>query len=323
MKITPNQTPSTPGGSEPARSPATLPHPVENPAVSRQARAAVFGGLRHKLIGLSILDKRETVTPPENIPQRDKDLSTLMRTIRTAKEPPQGFSPVRPDTDLQTALGLSQLGMTAENDGFITCDNTGFPARIFQDEAGQYTLSFSGTDGFRRNDWNNSPRQALGLGSNQYTQAMTLPLNMKAVFGEDFVQTTGHWLGGGLAAAAAAVTGVKATTFNAGGLNLATVKQFLDARGERDQFDARWATVEANTTNYHVLGDLITHVQTDLDPKLLPDAVGKQVTLGAVDEKGRSHNQYSLRDYGWREQHRVDLHLAPAIMRAMGVNPRA
>ena len=98
---------------------------------------------------------------------------------------------------------------------------------------------------------------------------------------------TGHSLGGGLASAAARMTGLPAQVFNSAGLHPDTVSRFSNARRGPDP-----------VTNHFVRGEALTTVQS-LTP--LPDAVGRQVSLPAVDEKGQPVTW--LNDFGGLKRH--------------------
>lgn len=113
---------------------------------------------------------------------------------------------------------------------------TGFRAGIYTDGNGRYVLAFAGSNDGK--DWLNNFEQGLGLPASQYREAESVAGLAKAAFGNNLV-ITGHSLGGGLAAAAAAKYNIAAVTFNAAGvhddtlraanLDPATVKQEADA----------------------------------------------------------------------------------------------
>jgi hypothetical protein len=110
----------------------------------------------------------------------------------------------------------------------------GFKAMVYQDYItgeDQYVLTFGGTDdlsfsgGIWDGDWNNNLRQAFGRQAPQFMEAMKiandLARNPKIPKGN--LGVTGHSLGGGLASAAAVVTGAPADTFNASWLSPETL----------------------------------------------------------------------------------------------------
>ncbi len=87
---------------------------------------------------------------------------------------------------------------------------------------------------------------------------------------------TGHSLGGGLAATAAAATGRAAVTFNAAGVNDATLRRYgLDPARVKAQAEA------GQMRRYNISGEALTAAQEDV-PGLaehLPDALGHEITL--------------------------------------------
>ena len=103
---------------------------------------------------------------------------------------------------------------------------------------------------------NNMP-QALGLRTDYYDRAMDLATELRKR-GIDF-DLAGHSLGGGMASAAAAVTGVRAVTFNAAGLHPDTAAHYARERG-LPLYDPR-----DSVTAWQVQGDLLNDgVQTEL-----------------------------------------------------------
>jgi type VI secretion system secreted protein VgrG len=97
---------------------------------------------------------------------------------------------------------------------------------------------------------------------------MTLAQQLNQALGaKSDVLYTGHSLGGGLASAAAVVTGRSAVTFNAAGLNERTVERFLGAAP---------SMTNENIQAYYVVGDAVSLLQ-DFTP--LPNAVGQRIPL--------------------------------------------
>ena len=100
---------------------------------------------------------------------------------------------------------------------------------LFENQARHVrVMSFVGTqpDGGFKGDWWDNILQGLGLKSPQYMAAIDHALYQQAKARADgfaFV-INGHSLGGGLASAAAAVTGAPAAIFNAAGLNPMTLR---------------------------------------------------------------------------------------------------
>ncbi|MCD9031242.1 hypothetical protein LDO32_05805 [Luteimonas sp. Y-2-2-4F] len=104
---------------------------------------------------------------------------------------------------------------------------------------------------------NNFP-QSIGLKTDYYDRAMTAAETLRSA-GQDF-DLSGHSLAGGMASAGAAVTGMRAVTFNAAGLHPETAQRFSQEQGGLPLFDA-----DRLVTAWQVQGDLLNDgVQHDL-----------------------------------------------------------
>jgi len=96
----------------------------------------------------------------------------------------------------------------------------------------------------------NNFAQSVGLETDYYDRAMGLGLDFK--IHNIAVEFTGHSLAGGMASAAAAVTGYSATTFNAAGLHPLTAQRFAD-QNNIPLYDASQLV-----TTYQVKGEFLT-----------------------------------------------------------------
>ncbi len=101
---------------------------------------------------------------------------------------------------------------------------------------------------------NNIP-QGLGLRADYYDRAMDAARLLQSQPGLDF-EITGHSLGGGIASAAGAVTGVQTTTFNAAGLHPNTAARYVEENGGAVH------DLRATITAFQVDGDVLTDSQT-------------------------------------------------------------
>jgi len=112
-------------------------------------------------------------------------------------------------------------------------------------------------------DWVTNLKQGMGKETQYYNRAMLLAKRAQ-IAAPGKVRYVGHSLGGGMAAAAAAVSGAKATTFNSAGVNKATVERM----GEKLE--------DAAVKAYAVSGEILSMVQ---DVLKLPPAIGERLPL--------------------------------------------
>jgi hypothetical protein len=106
------------------------------------------------------------------------------------------------------------------------------PVVVFKGSTGQIVDPFA--PGGRREsggeDFLNNGQQGIGMRSDYYDRAMDLATQLNDRVGNNF-EIAGHSLGGGMASAASAVTGARATTFNAAGLHPDTPARFAKDNG--------------------------------------------------------------------------------------------
>jgi hypothetical protein len=175
-------------------------------------------------------------------------------------------------------------------------DASGFRAEIYLPDAAKEkagykpTIAMKGSSGEvmtsdgKRHDTtmedfaaNNFP-QSVGLETDYYDRAMQLGYELKQN-GVDF-ESAGHSLSGGMAAAIAAVTGTRATTFNGAGLNPATTERFAEQNP---------GVIVSNDltrliTNYQVQGELLSDgVQNNFHNM---DALRRRELAGVLKEVG-------------------------------------
>lgn len=245
----------------------------------------------------------------------DREVLTLSRSLGADDKVPDGWHRAS-DTE------LTQYGLT---DDQLHPEDSGFNAELFIPDPAVFgpdaapVLQFEGTDFGDLEDVNADVAQALGNDEAYYNQALDIASSV-AEHGGDEVIFSGHSLGGGLATAAALVTGNPGIVSNPAGVSPATVEDALAARGlSFDQADG-------DITTYSVDGDLLTELQAATaglsddnaagfaailngvglaankfqdDVTLptnataesvlnLPDAVGRRTTLDATDEHGEA-----------------------------------
>lgn len=146
---------------------------------------------------------------------------------------------------------------------------SGFRAAVFSHEDGTHALAFCGSERETR-DWLTNFAQGLGVDTAQYRQAAAFAQECKVQFGDNFV-LTGHSLGGGLAAIAAAVSNTPAVTFNPAGVHNKTLQR---AGIDPDAF--REAAEAGMIRKYVVRGEIL-----DLVNKLplVPGSHGARIDL--------------------------------------------
>ncbi|SOB86458.1 Protein of unknown function [Sphingomonas guangdongensis] len=216
--------------------------------------------------------------------------------------PPPGFR-VASDAEL-AAIGVDPAQLTTRA--------SGYRARAYVSgtgESAQVVIAFRGTAG--GSDWVADARQAVGLGTDHYRQALALGRQV-ARSGAANVTFTGHSLGGGLASAAGLAAGREATTFNAAGLSDATIGQAdaIRTASRRGVPDIRAYYVSGEILSAlqdggdRVAGALIGHAIGGISGGVLgaqvdaPEAYGHRIELDAVAPEGK---------HFW-ERHAVDKH---------------
>ncbi len=143
-----------------------------------------------------------------------------------------------------------------ENAVFMSKES-GFGAALFKSDINNETmLTYRGTNnqvtGFK--DWATNIKQGMGLETKQYDQAMRLGRTVGNVLSGEDIVIVGHSLGGGLASAGVAVSGMKGYTFNAAGLHPNTAAR----RGGMSNDEAA-KLIQAQT----VEGEILYKVQRD------------------------------------------------------------
>jgi len=142
-------------------------------------------------------------------------------------------------------------------------DKAGLQAALFVNGS-DYVLAFAGTSPSSWANWKANLRQAFGFESSQYRAGINLAVDIYNSYNN--VSFTGHSLGGGIASAAAAVTGGNATVFNAAGVHPNTVTRFSAS------------LLGASVRNYYSSFDLLRFGNA-LTPASVP---GQQIPLGAA-----------------------------------------
>lgn len=186
-----------------------------------------------------------------------------------------------------TRLDADQLRAAGIDPDMLEDPATGFRAAVYQDADGHHVLAFAGTDPTSGKDWLANGMQGVGLPATQYSQAVTLATRAKAAFGDNLAMT-GHSLGGGLASAASVATDTAAVTFNAAGINDATLNRMASGG---DIGAMKSAAENGLIRSYAVKGEVLTGEQEHGAARgFAPDALGHRITLDDPYGAGFGHN---------------------------------
>lgn len=167
-----------------------------------------------------------------------------------------------PDQELRDLLQPPQSGFRAEiyiPDKRIFGEDAK-PVVVYKGSTGEIVdpLSPSGRRESGGEDFLNNGQQGIGMRSDYYDRAMGLASLLNKQVGNNF-EIAGHSLGGGMASAASAVTGARATTFNAAGLHPDTAARFGKENG-LPTFNPQ-QTVRTYQTGGEVLNDVQNGMQ--------------------------------------------------------------
>ena len=156
-----------------------------------------------------------------------------------------------------TPKELARKGITP---AMLNNPRSGFKAALYEssfERPPRTVIAYAGTEDGA--DWETNLHQGVGIETEQYNRAMKLADKVTKNSPRGTVDITGHSLGGGLASAGVAVTGVKGYTFNAAGLHSATVAR-APYNVTADEMHARGQRIDA----YHSTADPLTNLQSGL-----------------------------------------------------------
>lgn len=197
-----------------------------------------------------------TSDPVASEPPSLMDEAYLAWAAEDPNRVPQGWHEVSPKE-----LGLQDSDFN---------DFSGMKARVFVDSHGRYVLSYAGTDTLDGRDY---AMDGAGIASitPQDTMAVLLAQRVKTSVeqcGGVFAGTTGHSLGGRLAALGAVATNSSAVTFNAAGVSQEAAAFAAQAGGGNTDVCRDPGTY---IDNYATSTDPLTNIQAGTT---LPDALG-------------------------------------------------
>jgi Protein of unknown function (DUF2974) len=178
---------------------------------------------------------------------------------------------------------LKDLGLQFDGNDLTDLKGTDFKCDVFvqRDLPGRknkYTIAFRGTETY--SDWKENYNQVKRNDAPYYMRAMRIAQSAQAAVGSERIQFVGHSLGGGLASAASAASGARATTFNSAALQIGTVDKFEESEESLPIFsrDLKNLPVEA----FYVKGEMLSTLQ-DNSFDLSPSASGKRHVLMPAD----------------------------------------
>lgn len=200
----------------------------------------------------------------------DVKSAAKLATASYSKTAPKGWEIVNPE----------DLGWKGSQQGH---DKSGFEAVLYRNQdTGEYAYTFCGTNDDQ--EWvHTNGAQLIGLTNQQYEFAIYNTKMLKEYVGDSKLTIIGHSLGGGLASAAAVVSGLEAITFNAAGVNPATLTRWDVQKCEIGNIAKKLVTA------YYMEHDILSFLQ---DNSPAPNALGNRIML-----KGRERLPISMGFY--------------------------
>ncbi len=168
-------------------------------------------------------------------------------------------------TELKKVWEFIRPNAIGLDESMFTDKKTGFHAQLFRNKkTGKFVLGFEGTN--EAIDWLSNIGQGDGTLTPQYEEAALLAYHLNEKL-KGNLTFTGHSLGGGLASMASMITGRKAETFNAAGLNRNVVRlaagkiekqNGLSKGSVKKESMVIWKKQQNIVTTYQVAGELLT-----------------------------------------------------------------
>ncbi|WNL46592.1 hypothetical protein RKE25_02840 [Dyella sp. BiH032] len=294
-----------------------LAHPDAHVSQPQLAFHPQLASLTRAMFGHATFDNRAGAASSFDAQVRGTDAKAI--DLQLARMAQDVYDPNSKGIEGWTRLTDDQLMQAGIDPASLEDPSTGFRAAIYQDANGDRVLAFAGSNDAK--DWLNNAEQGLGISAAQYNQAVALATEARAAFG-DSLAITGHSLGGGLASIASLATDSASVTFNAAGLNDATLRRLVP---EGDPGALRQQAENGLIRRYAVNGEILTTTQEHTP---LPDAVGHKIALNDPDPVAKP----DLHWYDWLTgkaevlqakyaadvaKHSVDLHMDDAVLAAM------
>ena len=217
---------------------------------------------------------------------------------------PPGFK-APSDADL-AGLGLSQDMLTPKNSPFTAAVYMKDPAVWGPSPEPAAVVAFRGSTPAYE-DWKNNFAQGLNVESDYYRRAAEIGTALGSSGAS--AQVVGHSLGGGLASAAQGASGLPASTFNAAGLNAATVSRYA-GKGLAAQADQIQAI--------RVQGETLTAMQEQgALSRFMDDAVGQKRNLVPVTDEQSFNAMKQAGQIGAGEDYPTFLHGMDQVIGSM------
>jgi hypothetical protein len=203
--------------------------------------------------------------------QKVRDAQVSNHVYNGEGELPDGVSVASKDDPVRQKVSGLQFNDDTGNGG------SGFKSELYYDSNSEnYIYAFAGTNEISGDVLTNFA-QGIGEFSTQYHLALNNTKFIRAAVESvgSKLSLTGHSLGGGLASMAAALTGLSANTYNAAGVHIKTLAKYSGGMA-----NAYKLAQNANVNAYHVLGELVTSLQTtnSFSPAF-PSAIGRPIGL--------------------------------------------
>ena len=231
----------------------------------------------------------------------DRDLSVVAAAV---------YDPNRSQAGNFSRISDAELRHLGVDPSLLQDDSTSFKAGLYRNADGQVVLAYAGTEGLTAGkDWWTNAKQGLGFDAKQYREAVELAGQAQRAFGLNLV-ATGHSLGGGLAATAALVHDIPAVTFNAAGVNGATL-----TRNGLQPEDAFEHAQDGLIRRYIVEGEFLNYGQDRLP---VPNAPGRLI---ALPDPAPPHYPPAPFDIPFRIHHSIQLHDIAQVTTAIDADP--
>lgn len=239
-----------------------------------EERLALIDAARDRAENLPDGDTRDRILSAANRLERNNvavERARLSQSVASPYGAPPGYQRLTGD---MIPRELRSQGVYNPETGTFSDPSSGFHAAIYRSDIdGTYILAYQGTEVTSWRDWVRGNGQNLGWDAPQYRQAVGLAQAANEIYGDDLA-ITGTSLGGGLASVGSLATGRPAHTFNAAGVHGNTFDRFdLDPSDANDLIE-----------RYNVDGEILTGLQESVPG--VPDAIGREYGLPAVDEHG-------------------------------------